>query len=499
MRLLRSASPAVRSKGIRRFAGAKLSVGAVPTLVARTLGVLVLSGSVAGTVWAQNGASGALTLTQAWQAAMQNDPTYKAAISEREAGQTNRAQGLAGLLPQVSASYGRTRVRGELETQNARGNDVTEDLRYMSGVKEIRATQPVFNWTRIAEYRQGQARADYSLAVFDTKAKDTSVRLLNRYFQTLLSFEQLKLSQSKLQANEKQVVAAQRRFDGGEGTVTDVYEAKSRRDLSRADVIQAEDALVVARRELQEMLGSSPVELTTLSADFKPRPLQPATQAEWLAMAMAANGEVRAGQEGVRITSQEIDRAFGGHLPSVDVVASRRDVSNETISTRNQDSNTTSVGIQVNLPVFSGGLTSAQVSQARHNRDRASEELAATRERIAVEVTRQYQAVVSGAQRIGALEVAVASNKAALQAVEKSFEAGTRSIIDILDSQDRFYRSQLDLAQARLQYVLARLTLSGVANTLDASTIDAASLAFFGPETVRLDDMNAPAVLAARR
>ncbi|MGE4123997.1 MAG: TolC family outer membrane protein [Pusillimonas sp.] len=471
---------------------------AAATLV-RTVGLLVLSGSVAGAAWAQTAPSGALTLSQAWQAALQNDPTYKAAISEREAGQTNRAQGLAGLLPQVNASYGRTRIRGDLETQDIRGNDVSEDLRYMSGVKEIRATQPVFNWTRIAEYRQGQARADYSLAVFDTKAKDTSVRLLNRYFQTLLSFEQLKLSQSKLDANEKQVVAAQRRFDGGEGTVTDVYEAKSRRDLSRADVIQAEDALVVARRELQEMLGSSPVELTTLSADFKPRPLQPATQAEWLAMAMAANGEVRAGAEGVRITSQEIDRAFGGHLPTVDLVASRRDVSNETISTRNQDSDTTSVGIQVNLPVFSGGLTSAQVTQARHNRDRASEELAATRERIAVEVTRQYQAVVSGAQRIGALEVAVASNKAALLAVEKSFEAGTRSIIDILDSQDRFYRSQLDLAQARLEYVLARLTLSGVANTLDASTIDAASMAFFGPETVRLDDINSPAVLSARR
>lgn len=471
---------------------------AASTLV-RTVGLLVLSGSVTGAAWAQSAPSGTLTLTQAWQAAIQNDPTYKAAISEREAGQTNRAQGLAGLLPQVSGSWSRSRIRGDLETQDARGNDVTEDLRYMSGSKELRATQSVFNWTRIAEYRQGQARADYSLAVFDTKAKDTSVRLLNRYFQTLLSFEQLKLTQSKQSANEKQVVAAQRRFDGGEGTITDVYEAKSRRDLSRADVIQAEDALIVARRELQEMLGSVPTELTTLSADFKPRPLQPATQAEWLAMAMAANGEVRAGEQGVRITGQEIDRAFGGHLPSVDLVASRRDVSNESISTRNQDSDTTSIGIQVNLPVFSGGLTSAQVSQARHNRDRASEELAATRERIAVEVTRQYQAVISGAQRIAALEVAVASNKSALQAVEKSFEAGTRSIIDILDSQDRFYRSQLDLARARLEYVLARLTLSGVANTLDAGTIDAASMAFFGPQTVRLDDVNAPPVVAARR
>ncbi|MEJ1731463.1 TolC family protein, partial [Escherichia coli] len=84
----------------------------------------------------------------------------------------------------------------------------------------LRATQTVFNWSRIAEYRQGHARADYSLAVFDTKAKDTAVRLVNRYFQTLLAYENVELARNNLDANEKHIVAAQRRFDSGEGTVT---------------------------------------------------------------------------------------------------------------------------------------------------------------------------------------------------------------------------------------------------------------------------------------
>ena len=358
------------------------------------------------------------------------------------------------------------------------------DLDYMSHANEIRATQTVFDWSRIAEYRQGHARADYSLAVFDTKATDTSTRLINRYFQTLLSYENVVLAQNKVQANEKQITAAQRRFDSGEGTVTDVRESQSRHDLARADLIQAQDALVVARRELQEMLGSSPIGLSALKQDFRTQPLAPAPLSDWQSMAMVNNAEIRTAQQGVRISDQEIDRTFGGHLPTLNVVVSRRDVSNETLSTRNQDSVTNSYGFQVALPLFSGGLTSAQVSQARHNLDRAAQELAATRERIAVEVTRQYQGVVSGSQRVSALVTAVKSTESALTAIEKGYQAGTRSIVDILDAQDLLYRSRLDLTQARLQYVLARLLLAGAAGSLDANTIDSVSKTYFGPNKV---------------
>ena len=427
-----------------------------------------------------------LNLTQAWQAALQKDPSYQAAISEREAGQTNRALGRAALLPQLSASIGRNKIRGTLDSPSQFGGTVRSDLDYMARTNEIRATQSVFDWSRIAEYRQGHARADYSLAVFDTKAKDTAVRLVNRYFQVLLSYENVVLAQSKVKADEQQITVAERRFDSGEGTITDVREARSRRDLARADLILAEDALLVAQRELQEMVGSSPTRLTTLRPDFKPQVLAPATLADWHAMAMGRNAEIRTGQEGLRISDYEIDRTFGGHLPTLDLIAARRDVSNDTLSTRNQDATTNSFGFQIALPIFSGGLTSAQVRQAKHNRERASQELAATREQASVEVTRQYHAVVSGAQRIDALITAVESTAAALKAIEMGYQAGTRSIVDILDAQDLLYRSRLDLTQARLQYVLARLMLSAVAGGLNAASIDAVSDQYFGPDQVVL-------------
>ncbi|HUG59854.1 MAG TPA: TolC family outer membrane protein [Candidimonas sp.] len=427
----------------------------------------------------------ALTLSQAWQIAMQNDPTYHAAISEREAGQANRAIGRSGLLPQVNASLGRHKVRGTLEGPGTCGPSCT-DLDYMSRTNEIRATQTVFNWSRFAEYRQGQSRADYSLAVFDAKAESSAIDLVNRYFQTLLSYENVVLAKDKLQATEKQLTASQRRFDAGEGTIPEVRETLSRRDLARADLIKAGDKLIVAQRELQEMLGYAPSQLTALKRNFMPQPLTPPTEESWLAMAMANNAEVHSAQQNLRISDQEIDRTFGGHLPTLDLVAARRKVDAETISTRDQSSTTTSIGILLALPIYSGGLVSAQVEQAEHNRERAAQELAATRERVAVEVTRQYQAVVTGAQRIDALVVAVKSSAEALKATKMGYLVGARTVLDVLDSEEQSYRSQLDLTQARLQYALARLMLAGVAGGLNAGVIGTVDSTYFGPEKIVL-------------
>lgn len=422
----------------------------------------------------------ALTLSDAWRQAMRNDPSYQAAISEREAGQANREIGRAGLLPQVNASLGRSKIHGHVDTPGACG-PVCTDLDYMSRINEVRATQTVFNWSRIAEYRQGHARADYSLAVFDTKAEDTSIRLVNRYFQALLADENVVLATSKLRANEKQVTIAQRRFEGGDGTLPELREARSRRDLAHADLIVAEDERIVARRELQEMIGHAPVRLTALRRDFEPQPLVPASEAQWRAIAMAGNPEIRAGEQNLRVASHEIERTFGGHLPALDLVMARRNVDAETISTRDQSSNTTAIGIELSLPVYAGGLVSAQVRQARHNHERFARELAATRERVAVEVTRQYQGIVTGARRIAALVQAVASSEEALKATEMGHRLGTRTMLDVLDAEDRVYRSRLDLTQARLQYTLAHLSLAAAAGRLDAAAIDRIAATYFSP------------------
>lgn len=461
-------------------------VGALPAALAQASPAQAPSAQ-ASSAAPPAGADAPLGLDAAWQLAKAHDPTYLAAISEREAGQANRALGRAPLLPQISASVGRNKNTGTLEAPDGRGNTISEDLDYMSRTNQIQLNQALFDWAKIAGAREGSAKADYSLAVFDTKARDTATRLVSRYLQALLSYQNVVLSKNNLAANEQNILIAQRRFQGGEGTITDVREATSRRDVSRADLIQAQDALVIARRELQEMTGVAADSLRDLKPGFEPLPLDPPQLSAWLARAQAANADVRTGEQSLRVADREVDKAFGGHLPTVTGIASRSVDQSDSISTLNEKSYMTAVGVQITVPIFSGGQTHAQVQQARHSRDQTGQQLAATREQVAVDTTRQYQGVVSGAERIHALETAVRTSALALEAMRKSYQGGTRSITDILDAQDQLYKAQRDLVQARLQYVNARIGLNAVAGDLDDQAIAAAARTWFGTRALALD------------
>lgn len=423
----------------------------------------------------------------AWRLARDNDPSYQAAISEREAGLTNRALGRAALLPQISASAGRSKTTGTLESPGAGGATASTDLDYITRTNQIQASQVLFDWSKIADMRQGYARADLSLAVFDTKARDTATRLVSRYLQTLLSYENVVLTQSDLDASEQNIDIAQRRYQAGEGTLTDVREATSRRDLSRASLIQAADALAIAQRELQAMIGQDAQAILGLSPDFKTVPLDPPDLAAWQARALQANADIHSNQASLRVAEREIDKAVGGFLPTVSAIASRSVNEADTLSTRSQSSYTNAIGVQANLSIFSGGQTYAQMQQARHGRDQAGHQLDAAQAQVGVDVTRQYQGVVSGAHRIAALQTAVRTSAQTLEAMQVSYRAGVRSISDILDAQDQLLQAQRDLAQARLQYVNARIGLDAVAGALDDDAIAAATRTWFGPTVVKLD------------
>lgn len=423
-----------------------------------------------------------VSLSTAWEAARLHDPSYKAAISEREAGQTERALGLAPLLPQISGSVGRTRMRGDLDTPDARGNMVRQDLHYTSKTNDISLQQSVFDWDRVTGYRQGHAKADQALATFDVHANDTSERLINRYFQVLLGYEQVVISKNNLDATAQHVDIAKHYFERGEGTITEVHEAQARHDIANARLLRDKDNLVVARRELQEMIGSDPQSIYGLRPEIAQAELQPQTLDGWMLLALERNAQIQASTQDVRVNALEIQRAFSGHLPTIALTGSLRKTEGESISTRAQESSTRSIGVSVQVPIFAGGATQAGVRQAQHNRDRSQHELEAMREEIAVEVTRQYQGVISGVEQIIALQKAVESNQLAVKAAESGYQGGVRSIIDILDVQERLYQAQLDLVQARLEYVMSRLMLAAVANGLNGPLIEQTTHLFFNDQ-----------------
>ncbi|MCY1525641.1 Outer membrane protein TolC [compost metagenome] len=425
----------------------------------------------------------ALDLQEAWNTLRLQGPTYRAAVHERDAGLENRALGRAGLLPQLNASASKSRVDGTQEQPNALGRTVENDLDYDSENIVVQLRQPLFNRQKLSEYRQGKQRADYSEAVFDAKTQNVAVSLASRYFDVLLTRETIELANAKLKAFEQQVAAAQRRYDLGDGTITDVDQATARRDLAMAELIEAQDNLVVALRLLQEMLGEVPENVATLRNDFPTPVLQPSSLQEWLSKAQANNPTLRARQYNHSLAEEEITRAKSGHWPTLDLVLGYTDSESDSISTINQKNRYGSAGLEFNMPLYSGGAVSAKVRQAAASSDQAGEELNATREEVFSATTREFRGVQSGQARIRALERAVISTERAQDSAKKGFLAGSSTNVDILNAEEQVFIARRDLLEAKLRYLLSRLQLAAAVGLLGDDDISQAN-AYLGPELV---------------
>jgi protease secretion system outer membrane protein len=416
----------------------------------------------------------AMDLQEAWNIVRLQGPVYRAAMYERDAGVENRNIGRAGLLPQLNASANKSHVDGTQEFESARGNS-ENDLDYESTNWVVQLRQPLFDQQKFADYRQGQQQAEYSEAVFDAKAQNAAVSLASRYFDVLLARETIDLAKAKLNAFEQQVKAARRRFDLGDGTVIDVDQSTARRDLALAELIEAQDSLLIAERLLQELLGQEPTQVAGLREDFPTPVLEPSSLQEWLQTALASNPTLKARYHGQEIADEDVNKAKGGHWPTLDLVLAYTDSDSDSISTINQQNRYASLGVELNMPLYAGGGTSARVRQASANRERAGEDLNATREEVFSATTREFRGVQSGQARIRALERAVASSKRAQDSARKGFLAGSSTNLDILNAEEQLFLARRDLLQAKLRYLLARLQLAAAVGQLGDDDIGQAN------------------------
>lgn len=420
---------------------------------------------------------GAMDLKQAWDLLQYQGPVYRAAVHEKEAGLENRAIGQAGLLPQISASAYDNKVNG---TQRQSG--IERDLDYDSKGANVRLRQPLFNKQKMAEFRQGKQRADYSVAVFDAKSQDAAVRLAESYFDVLLASETIILAKAKLSAFDEQLASAKRRMELGAGTVTDIDESIARRDLAAVELIEAQDNLVNARRKLEEYIGESPESLTTLRPTFDTPPLLPSNLQDWLIKAQTDSPLIHARRHSSDLAEEEVKRARAGHWPTLDFVAGYTAGDSQSISELNQRNRYASIGLEANFPLYNGGGTSALTRQASANSYKALDELDATRQEVISGTTREYRGVESGAQRIRALERAVESNERSLTSTRKGFkEGGTSTNSDVLNAEELLFDARHDLFEAKLRYLMSRLRLASSVGSLGDDDIDHIN-DYLGPE-----------------
>lgn len=419
------------------------------------------------------GAASALGLLQAYQEALQNDPTYLSAMHENEAGQQNKVLGRSNLLPTLSASYASSSNRADVTAQNLSGTakPSTTHPDYTSKIASLTLRQPILNLDGVARYRQGIAQSDYSAALFEARTQNLMLRLVSAYTDAQYVQYQLTLAIGQRDFYAEQMRVNARTLEKGEGTKTDMLETQAKHDMAQAQVFEADDNLLNARNALAAIVGHEVTQLDGLSERFRVEPMRADGFAAWQQIALERNAEILAQRQSVEVARLDIGKNRAGHTPRFDFIASYSNNQGETINTYNQESTVRSIGFQLSIPLYSGGSVTAATRQAVSNHEKAVSDLDAKVKQILVELRKQYGLASSSAARIDALVKSVDSATLLIGATRQSILGGVRINLDLLNAQQQLFGAERDLAQARYNYLLSYLRLRNAAGTLEVDDL----------------------------
>jgi len=425
-------------------------------LPARLLRVVTLAcviTSVSSPAWSLN-------LFEAWQAAQTQDPKIRAARAARDATQERLPQARSQLLPNLSANVSRSKNNVDLQSQNALGmTNNTHDI-YFSYNQSVQLRQPLYRKPLWAGVRQAEFMLEDATAILAYENQELAVRVTNAYMDALLAQDTLALTQKKLAVTTTQLDAAQKAVVAGSGTRTDVDEVKARLDMAAAEVISARQHMELAQRQLEILVNQPAQHLAAVDVAHLPLlPLVPAEVQDWVTQAEQHSPEIRALQARLDAARAEIDKARSAHHPTLDAVAMVGRSGSENINTPNSSNTQRMIGLQLNVPLYSGGYTQSTVRQAIAEEVRAEENLESARRELAVRVHREFRGVSEGVHKIRALQQAEQSGEQLVQSSRRSWEAGFRTMLDVLAAEQQLQNVQRDLAEARYLYLAARVRL----------------------------------------
>lgn len=408
-------------------------------------------------------------LLEVYQVATANDPNLRAAQATRDANLEARPLAQSQLLPYVAVVGDGFYNSRDIKSSNF--GSYRDD--FPSGNIGVQLTQPLYRKDLLIQRDQADDQVARAYVDYTTAEQELIVRVTEAYFDVLAAEDTLTFSEANLKAIGRQLDQARQRFDVGLIAITDVDEAKARYDQGRAELIVAQNDVDDAKESLAEITGQPTGKLAELEPGVVLRPPDPASLDEWTAMALDNNPGIVSAKYDAEIAKKEIERQDAGDSPAVDLVGSynlaRSDARFGT------DYNDALVGLQLSLPLYTGGGVAAATRQARYQYQAAQEVLEQRRRAVQTQVRNAYRGALATMSRVEALEAAVVSATSALEATEAGFEVGTRTLVDVLNRQSELFRARRDLAITRYAYILNLLSLRQAAGTLSYQDVERAN------------------------
>lgn len=420
----------------------------------------------------------AVDLSESYRRALQADPSLRAAQSALAAGREKAVQGDALLKPQVALSASLTHLNDHSSAELP--PPLSELVKSSSSgtVQQaaLQLKQPIWDQKSAAEKQQAHQQTALAEVQFRHAQQELMQKVGEAYFGVLLAQEALEVTRAEKAAVQRQRDRAQARFDVGRGKVTDLQEAQARLDTVAAKEVSAQSQLALAQAQYLELTGSEAAGLAPLQPQLTPTPPMPDSLATWQLKSRDANTRVQFRQHELSIAGFEIRKTALQARPTLDLVASytAKNASGSLSPVAAPDgARSTAIGLQFNVPLYAGGAIDSRQRESIAKKNQAEEELGAARRDARLQVQDAFLAVKTGVARIAALDQSLASARTALEATTLGRDVGTRTELDVLDAQQRVYGAQLDVAQARHDYLLGRLRLAAAAGELQESDLRA--------------------------
>ena len=421
-----------------------------------------------------------------------SDPVFNSAKYNYIAGKEKLWQGFSLLTPQVVATGS--------ETKNNLTRKGETEVPLKSRAWSVRLTQPLFNWDKWEQFRQGDLAASIAEAQYAAAEQDLVLRVTEAYFNVLNAQDTLNLSRNKKTLIKEQLEQAKRNFEVGTATITDTHEAQSRYDLVLAQELVAESDLLIKRSALEQLTGTNIGNLKSLSSQAKieiiakerkiklknnQKPskvnienaiaVQPNQDIQgWIKQAEDVSYTIIASKLAYEVAQKDTNRAIAGHAPSIDLIAQRGYNDSESggigVNYRAYSSQAT---IQVTIPLFSGGYTQSIVREKSALASKALADYENTRRSVAQATRQAYLGFTSGLAQVKAYEAAETSALSALDSNKWGYEVGVRINIDVLNAQDTLFTTRRDLAKSRYDTILNGLKLKAQAAVLSDEDLQA--------------------------
>lgn len=400
-----------------------------------------------------------LGLAAALQAARSHDAQYRSAEFQLEATRHGENIARAQLLPNLALTASGSAVTGSRTFPNAQNQEVRVPLDYSAPQGNLSLRVPLFNFEALSGYRAAQAETETAGAVFETRGLDLLERLGAAYVQHMLAAAAVDVYDGQVKSFEQQLQQAQQRFEQGEGTLVQIAQAQASLDVARTRVAEVQEQLAEAGMRLERLTGVPGAQSIPLPTSHRPLPLVPDRLGDWLEMAVRQSPTLRAQELSREVARQVTMRQRAGHLPKVDIVASLSHTENDQVSNIGQTNFVRSLGVQLVVPLYSGGGVDASVRQAKAREAQVEEEVRREREGIEIDVQRFYLQVVHGEKRLAAYETALRSAELAVRGARRALETGLGTQAQLAEAENVYFAALRDLTQTRVEHLQARLRL----------------------------------------